>query len=616
MTAALIASLAVDLCIWLVVCAAFLSVYVGVYQLPTTAALPHVRVVLTLWTAVTALRFAAQSFRSRQVSAWTSSLAVAIGLTTLLVYYALVIVGLGSWGRVISAELIRTYAAQLPALFGALGLSATAVVVAACMIFLCALVLARLYLRRFDWVALSRSQVSAGTLAVGFCAAVAIVGIETYLFAAAPWTKEREPLSLTMFPREASGVMQGHRIDQVQAERLDRQEDAARAAYVLPSTAEKRNVVLIVVDALRPDHLSLFGYGRNTTPRLAAIAGSAAVAARLTLRSVCAESACGLAALASSKYVHHFSYRPITLTEVLKRNGYNVHLVLGGDHTHFYGLREMYGKVDSYFDGSMATHFYMNDDMLVLDRVASLPAWDGVPTMFQFHLMSTHVLGNRHDEYRVFTPAANYSVPSNRQKTNGRPSEIAVNYYDNGVLQADAVIARLLDDLAKKQYLSNAVVVITADHGELLGEHDLYTHAKSAYDEVLRVPFIMLSFGYQPRQRLDDRLRGSQVDVAPTILAELEMPKPITWDGMALQSAPPDRIIQFQEGGYAGLYDERTPGQFWKYYMDVQTGAEVAIDVASNPAERPDPSAATVAPELKREWRELVLPTVRGGLAD
>jgi arylsulfatase A-like enzyme len=174
----------------------------------------------------------------------------------------------------------------------------------------------------------------------------------------------------------------------------------------------------------------------------------------------------------------------------------------------------------------------------------------------------------------------------------------------------------LLDDLAKKHYLSNAVVVITADHGELLGEHDLYTHAKSAYDEVLRVPFIMLSFGYQPRQRLDDRLRGSQVDVAPTILAELGMAKPVTWDGMALQSAPSGRIIHFQEGGYAGLYDERTPGQFWKYYMDVQTGAEVAIDVASNPAERPDPSAATVAPELKREWRELVLPTVRGGVAD
>src|SRR4051812_44765134 len=101
MTAAPIVKLAVDLCTWLVVCGAFLSVYVGVYQLPATAALPHVRVVLTLWTAVTALRIGAQSFGSRQVSAWISSLAIAVALTTLVAYYALVIVGLNSWGRVI-----------------------------------------------------------------------------------------------------------------------------------------------------------------------------------------------------------------------------------------------------------------------------------------------------------------------------------------------------------------------------------------------------------------------------------------------------------------------------------------------------------------------------------
>ena len=72
--------------------------------------------------------------------------------------------------------------------------------------------------------------------------------------------------------------------------------------------------------------------------------------------------------------------KAFTLHEALKRNGYGVHLIFSGDHTNFYGLREMYGPVDSYFDGSQQRYKgggdlevalrYMNDDQLVLDRLA------------------------------------------------------------------------------------------------------------------------------------------------------------------------------------------------------------------------------------------------------
>jgi hypothetical protein len=61
-------------------------------------------------------------------------------------------------------------------------------------------------------------------------------------------------------------------------------------------------------------------------------------------------------------------------------------MILGGDHTNFYGLRKIYGAVDSYYDGASTNRYYVNDDDLVLDRLASFPPWDGSPTMIQFQL--------------------------------------------------------------------------------------------------------------------------------------------------------------------------------------------------------------------------------------
>jgi glucan phosphoethanolaminetransferase (alkaline phosphatase superfamily) len=602
-----------DLCIWLIPSAVFLRLYVGEYSLPATSIVPHARVVLTLWLALAAIRILAGIVLGWRIALWVSAFALAIGVTALLSYYSLVIMGLKGWGGVITWDLVRTYALQFPAFADALGLSLLPV--AGALALTCAVVftVALLYLRRFDWVPLLQQKITRGVMALVCGASFAIVGIEMYTFTAAPWTQEREPLSLSLHSSEASSALQSHKIDRVQAERLDRLEDLARASYVSPATAERRNVVLIVVDALRPDHLGLLGYPRDTTPHLDAIARKSVHTAALTLHASCAESMCGLASLSSSKYVHQISYRPITLTEVLKRNGYRVHLVLGGDHTHFYGLREMYGKVDTYFDGSMATEYYFNDDRLVLNKVASLPHWDGVPAMFQFHLMSAHMLGKRLDEYKVFAPAASYSITSKNEDRQGRPTATAVNYYDNGVRQTDAMIAQLLDELASKGYLSNAVVAITADHGELLGEHGLYAHARSAYEEVLRVPLIFLSFGYRPEKPINEQVIGSQVDVAPTILAEVGISKPATWVGVPLQDSYNTEITYFQEGNYAGLYDHRVAGKLWKYYIDMGTGTESAIDVTLNPTERDD--AINLVPStLKREWRSLVLPTARGGL--
>ena len=608
-----LARLLAEVGLWFFAPAIFLWLYVAKLGVPATAVLPHARVAATIWLALAVVRLAATLLRSRRAAFWISSFAVAAVITTVLFYYTVVVIGLRAWGRVITWELIRSYALQLPALADALGLSLALAGGVLTVVFGVVLIGVALYIRRFDWTLLLRARLSPSITGLIGGAAVAVVAIQVYLFTAAPWTVEREPLSMTVFPEEVSRKMEGNLVDRMQAERLGRADDAARAVIQPAPAAVRRNVVLIVVDALRSDHLGVLGYSRDTTPQLAKLATEAQHAAFATIHSSCAESACGLTSLASGRYVHQFSDRPITLTEMLKRNGYAVHLILSGDHTHFYGLREAYGKVDTYYDGSMARGYYMNDDRLVLDGVASLPEWSGVPTMFQLHLMSSHVLGRREPEFRTYEPASNYGNAQNRTETHGLPNPAAVNYYDNGVLQSDAEIARVLRTLGSKGYLKDAVVVITGDHGELLGEHDMYSHGSSVFEEVLRVPLIMMWFGYQPKNKIEGRGWGSQVDIAPTILAELGIAKPATWTGVALQDGPKPDFTYFQEAPYVGLYDRRDPQHLWKYYVDIRSGAETFVEPGAVLAGHDD-AAPNVSSGRLREWRALLLPTMPGGL--
>jgi glucan phosphoethanolaminetransferase (alkaline phosphatase superfamily) len=408
--------------------------------------------------------------------------------------------------------------------------------------------------------------------------------------------------------------MRGHAVDKVQVEKLGEIEDRARSAYVANPNADRKNVILIVVDALRRDHMSLFGYARDTTPNLDRIARSVVVRKAALVHSSCADSSCGLLSLASSRFVHQFPSRPFTLTEVLKRNGYHVHMVLSGDHTNFYGLRKIYGAVDSYFDGSSSDSRYANDDQLVLDRLAGFAPWDGTPTMLQIHLMSVHVLGTRYKWSDKFEPASNYAAHADRRvATSAGTSSEAVNYYDNGVVQADALIARTLDLLSDKGYLKNTLVVVTGDHGESLGEHGLYAHANSVYEQVLSIPVVFLSFGYRPTRPIDARPDASQVDIAPSILEELGIPAPATWVGVPMQDPRGPDFTYFQEKLDAGVFDLRDPAHLWKYFVNTRSGKEFAFDISADPGESAD-RRSTVSAELRGDWRAKTLPTYGTGV--
>ncbi len=585
--------------------AAFLAGYLLVFGAPGSAVLPHLAVLagilaglagLRLW-----LRLAPGGERARRAAAAT--LLTATGLA-MIVFYTAVLLGLLYWGRVTTLALVGTYVPQTGELMRSLGhrpeWAAAGVGVVAALAWFGAY----RYLKAHDWIAplepLLPRPVSAtlGLLLIAFAA------VSTAELPYRDWGASGEPLSLSLFPERGETAMQSHAISQFRSSKIDRTEDQVRAAYRPAANPRRSNIIVIVADALRADHLALLGYGRRTTPALDALAKAGAVRLATSAVSVCNESACGLRALTSSRYLDAQAARPITLPELLQRHGYGVHYALSGDHTNFYGLRAIYGAADSYFDGASQKTRYFNDDRLVLDRLRSLGRWDGKPMMLQVHLMSSHALGKRFDDVPAFGPDENYD----RLRWTGRAieRERAVNFYDRGVLQTDRVVREMLDVLQQGGYLEDALVVVTGDHGEALGERSRYSHGHSVWEEGLRVPFVLLAFGAADPGPLQAGAVVSQVDIAPTLLRALAIPIPSTWQGEPLQAAPRQRTVYFQQQQQIGLIDARTPGRLYKHWRDLRRGRQFTFDLLADRGETTDVTASTPL-ALRQEWQRLLL---------
>jgi glucan phosphoethanolaminetransferase (alkaline phosphatase superfamily) len=601
--------LGLEAALWLCLPAAFLLVYVNRHFAPREAVLPHLRLVMLALLALALVRILlAVSIKSDKASRLAAALLVAGLLAGMAGYYALVLIGLQSWGRVITWDLMSSYSTQVLVLADAIGLHAPSVLGALVLAGVALFAAAWLYLRHLDWTDYVARCSSGALIVLLLLSGWAVCAIELYNFTSAPPTRHAEPLSITFYPMAAGHNLQGYAVDALSAKALDASEDAERAAYQASAAPARRNLVLIVVDALRPDHMGIYGYRRDTTPALSRLERSGMTRKTGAMRAICASSACGLLGMMSSKFVHQFSNRPFTLQEALKRHGYAIHLLLSGDHTSFYGMKLIYGAADSYFDGHGVRRFkHMNDDQLVLERLAAFPDWDGSPVMLHFHLMSAHVLGRRDRALPKYQPSGSYAQPANRGSDHASEERV-VNFYDNGVVQTDATIELLLAALERKGYLRNTVVAITADHGESLGEHGLYQHANSVREEVLRVPFLLVAYGYRPAEPIDGGRRlASQVDIAPTLLAELGLPSPRTWAGTPLQESLGREFTYFQELAEVGLFDHRDPANLWKYWVHSRSGQEYAFNLSLDPQERRN-LIDTAPLQLKREWRLRVLP--------
>ena len=357
---------------------------------------------------------------------------------------------------------------------------------------------------------------------------------------------------------------------------------ALRAAYPhsVP-TARRKNVVLIIVDSLRADRMQVYGYPRPTTPFLSELVRSGRMRKVEAAFSTCSESFCGITSTLASRVFRDITARNFQLQDVLHDEGYQTRFVLSGDHRVWNGLPQFYHVSDDHlFDGSQTRRFSMDDDRLVLEGLERVPPADPQqPTFFYLHLMSTHYLGVQFPESHVFTR------PEDQVSPGLEPYKILEKLekpdrYDDKVRQADSVIRQIFAALAAKRYLDDAVVVVTGDHGEGLGERH-WAHGWHLYNEDIRIPLLLYDAPAAPAATYPDLAFGTQVDIAPTILDRLGLPIPASWEGQSLLHPAVERFTYHQTyflpNRFAVIY--RNGATLFKFIATPQYGKEELYDL-------------------------------------
>jgi len=256
-------------------------------------------------------------------------------------------------------------------------------------------------------------------------------------------------------------------------------------------------------------------------------------------------------------------------------------------------MAKFYSDDCIYMDGKDSKKYYFKDDRVLLEDMEHVRPYADTPSFFYFHLQSTHETGTLLDTYTVYRPFKKSIT------TRGMNGEAAVNEYDDKVLQADDMIRQLFGSLDQKGYLKNSIVVITADHGQGLGEHGISGHVDWLYDPQVSVPLII----YDDSLALYHNLTFARhIDIAPTIIERLHLAIPQSWMGRSLLNS---RVApySYHETGKNGLetklakymivsYEDSDTVQYqpipkaiYKYIFTAGFKQEELYELISDPAE-------------------------------
>jgi arylsulfatase A-like enzyme/Flp pilus assembly protein TadD len=170
-------------------------------------------------------------------------------------------------------------------------------------------------------------------------------------------------------------------------------------------------------------------------------------------------------------------------------------------------------------------------------------------------------------------------------------ARFAARPYDGEIAFVDAQIGRLLDRLEQLGQLRDTLILVTADHGESLGEHGEDTHGVFVYDATLRVPWILAGPGVSKGHLSTVVARG--IDAMPTLLdlAGVSVPagldgrslKPLVQEGRTMSDEPAyvESLLAKQHLGWAAVHGLRYAG--WKF---IQLPRPELYDLALDAAER------------------------------
>ncbi len=311
------------------------------------------------------------------------------------------------------------------------------------------------------------------------------------------------------------------------------------------------DVYLITIDTLRADHVGCYGYKQVETPALDALAADGVRFTEAFTHSPITNTShitilTGL--LPSVHGVTDFgvplSPQHVTAAELLKKHGYQTAAFIGAvildSNTLAPGLDRGFDFYDNFPAKTDTKERWDRVERRGMEVVSHAEAW------FDKHRAGAHFVW-----VHLFDPHDPYEPPPPfLEKYKG-------HLYDGEIAYADSAVARWIAFLKKAGVYDNAIIVVSGDHGEGLGEHGEETHGLFLYDSTLHVPLLVKTAGAAHRGAvIDAQVRTT--DILPTILSATGVAAPAELNGESLlplinqakeESAPSNRAL-FGETDY------------------------------------------------------------------
>jgi arylsulfatase A-like enzyme len=357
----------------------------------------------------------------------------------------------------------------------------------------------------------------------------------------------------------------------------------------------KANVVLIILDTVRADRLSAYGYERPTTPNLKALATEAVLyehaysSGDMTLTT----HASLFTGLYPTRHGAHRSKvnpggRPLdpsrtTLAEMLTSRGYETAFVAANTAflSSFHGLGQGFGFYDHRapvpFLGAARPFSLRNGVRNLLARFMEGRHFDQVTRRAgEINDVAIEQIDRMRGTGRPFLLCTNYmdahwpyvppepfheqfpgrdetfrledyyelvpTVMMHHKKVTDAQEEHLRSQYDSSLAYIDSEIGRLLKRLRDTGVYDNSLIIITSDHGEAFGEHGLIGHGVSVYQEHIHVPLLIKFPKGSPGEKWHGTSRAeavNSVDLLPTIFDVIGYPAP-TLDGVSVLRVSPE----------------------------------------------------------------------------
>jgi arylsulfatase A-like enzyme len=315
------------------------------------------------------------------------------------------------------------------------------------------------------------------------------------------------------------------------------------------------HVILYVLDALRSDHLSCYGYERETSPHIDALAYDGVVfencfTSTTWTRPVAASILTGTypgVHLVRSRY-EMFSTNLPRLPQLLKASGFrtaafstmgNIASEIGFDEgfdQYFDLFRDpailaKRRRLDSAKEGLM----HAPDQEIALPRAEDIHDYlfpwleehQATNTFSFVWSIETHVPYQAPDGFRRFSgpslPRPNEGEREDIRSAGAADRQRIMNLYDNEICYNDYCIGQIVGHLKKLGIYDDTLIVVVADHGDAFYEHGTYAHGHAPYEELVRVPLVIKLPGWQYTGR---RVKGlvELIDIFPTVVAVTGLP--------------------------------------------------------------------------------------------